>query len=491
MVKRILLSVVACFILVGSISAQQLFTRVYGGDSYDSGCEVIETDDNGFLVAGSSGSFDVGMSSQMALIKTDNLGYEQWRRAYGGQFADQARSMQVSSDDNLFIGGFTETTDKSYEVLVLKLTMDGDTIWTRQFGGAQWDFCNDLVALADGGCALLGQTYSNGAGEGDFYLLRLNSDGDTLWTRTYGGVKDESGESISLTADGGFYLTGYTESFGAGKKDVYVIKTDAVGDTVWTATAGGIENEFAYGSCTTFDNGLIAVGGSFSNSANEGDFMMYKIDASGNVVGSRIEDGSTDEYWIDVIEDDANNLITVGYVEDSEFGKEDVRIQRVTQELNFGGMAATRGSSENDRGFDIKITSDNAYILVGMTQSYLERFDDIYLLKMGFDGAVVNPELGIDQITIGDDVFDVAIGPNPFSIEAPTLFIQGYDKIVLTIKEPIIVHFFNSLGQVVFNQQVNAGETRIITENLPQGICYYQLKSGRTVLATGKAVSLR
>jgi hypothetical protein len=95
--------------------------------------------------------------------------------------------------------------------------------------------------------------------------------------------------------------------------------------------------------------------------------MMYKIDASGNVVGSRIEDGSTDEYWIDVIEDDANNLITVGYVEDSEFGKEDVRIQRVTQELNFGGMAATRGSSENDRGFDIKITSDNAYILVGMT----------------------------------------------------------------------------------------------------------------------------
>jgi len=491
MVKGILFGIAACLLTVGSTSAQQLFTRVYGGDSYDAGYEVIETNDNGFLIAGSSGSYDEGLSSQVLLMKTDDLGYEQWRKTYGGQFADQARSMQASSDGNLFIGGFTETIGASYQMLALKLTMDGDTIWTRKFGGNLWDFCNDVVALSDGGCALFGQTYSYGAGEGDFYLVRLNSDGDTLWTRTYGGAADESGESISLTADGGFYLVGHTESFGAGKKDVYVIRTDAGGDTLWTTTAGGIEDEFAYGSCTTFDDGIVAVGGSFSNSPDEGDFMMYKMDANGSVIDSRIEDGSTDEYWIDVIEDASNNLITVGYVEDSEQGKEDARIQRVTQELNFGGLGASRGSAENDRGFGIKITSDNAYIVVGMTQGFLGRFDDIYLLKMGLDGTDVDPELGINQITIGDDVFGVALGPNPFYTESPTLFIQGFDQIARSTREPISVRFYNAVGQMILEQQVTSGAEIIRAANFTSGIYSYQLVSGATVLATGKAVSLR
>jgi hypothetical protein len=225
--RRIFLGCICLFQAISQLAAQQLFTRVYGGDSYDSGYEVIETDDNGFLIAGSSGSFDFNLSSQILLMKTDDLGYVEWKRTYGGQFSDQGLSMQVSSDGNLFIGGFTETIEHSYQAVAMKLTMDGDTIWTRQFGGDLWDFCKQLVAMPDGGCTLFGQTYSYGAGEGDFYLVRLNSDGDTLWTRTYGGSSDESGESISITDDGGFYLTGHTESFGTGKKDVYVVKTDA------------------------------------------------------------------------------------------------------------------------------------------------------------------------------------------------------------------------------------------------------------------------
>jgi len=488
MIRVTFLALVVVALTVQNSGAQQLFTRVYGGDSYDSGYEVIETDDNGFLIAGSSGSFDEGLSSQILLMKTDDLGYEQWRKTYGGQFSDQARSMQVSADGNLFIGGFTETTDQSYQVLAMKLTMDGDTLWTRQFGGEQWDFCKQLVALPDGGCALFGETHSQGAGEGDFYLIRLNTNGDTLWTRTYGGSQAESGESISITDEGGFYLTGHTESFGSGKKDVYVVKTNEFGDTIWTASIGGIEDEFAFGSCSTFDGGLVAVGGSFSNSPGEGDFMMYKLDSDGNTVGSRIEDGSTDEYWLDVIEDDANNLITVGYVEDSQQGKEDVRIQRVNQELNFDGMGASRGSAENDRGHDIKITSDNAYILTGVTQGFLGRFDDVYLLKMGFDATVVNPELGVNEITIGDNVYGVAVGPNPFSNETPTLFIQGYDEIIRKVKAPLRVRFYNTVGQVVLNQPVTSGSTSIRAENFTSGIYSYQLVSGATVLATGKAV---
>ena len=84
-----------CLVLAfGQTFGQQLFQRVYGGDSYDTGKEVIQTSDDGFLVAGASGSFDEGVSGQILLFKTDDNGYVEWRKTYGGQFADQAESMQ-------------------------------------------------------------------------------------------------------------------------------------------------------------------------------------------------------------------------------------------------------------------------------------------------------------------------------------------------------------------------------------------------------------
>lgn len=324
--NSIALLVSMAVLLVVHADAQERFQRVFGGNGYDSGAEVIQKADGNYLIAGSSGSFDDGMSSQIILMEINNLGYEEWRKTYGGQFADQAESMVEDIDGNYLIAGYTETIDNSYQVYALKVTASGDTIWTRQYGGSSWDFCRQAVALSDGGFALFGQTYSSGSGSGDFYLIRIDSEGNPLWTKTYGGVGDENGHAISLTSSGGFYLTGNTESFGAGGADGYVIKTDMLGDTIWTRTFGGEKDEFCLGATTTFDDGVVAVGGSFSNSPDEGDFMMYKLSSEGDSVRARIEDGSTDEYWTDIVEHPVTNSLAVcGYVNDSGFGKTDFR----------------------------------------------------------------------------------------------------------------------------------------------------------------------
>ncbi|MCF8277695.1 MAG: T9SS type A sorting domain-containing protein [Flavobacteriales bacterium] len=489
MLRGLFLLSIYVFTGYGSVSAQVLFQRVYGGSGYDSGCEVIPTSDNGYLVAGTSGSFEEGMSSQILLIKTDLNGYVEWRKTYGGQYADVAKSMQETADGDLIIAGFQETTLNSYQFSALKLTSDGDTIWSRSYGGSQWDICNKVLALSDGGFALFGQTYSYGAGDGDFYLVRTDTDGDTLWTKTYGGAGLESGESISLTDEGGFYLTGYSESYGAGKKDAYIIKTDAVGDTIWTRTFGKGEDEYAYGSCTTNDGGVVIVGGSFSNSPDEGDFMVHKRSASGDSLRTRIEDGSTDEYWLDVMEDFSGKLLLAGYVEDSEVGKEDVRIMRIDQNLNFDGMAASRGSAENDRAFDIKETYDNAYVIVGLTNGFLNRYDDVYLFTADHQGEVGSPELGVDEIVIDGQQFDVIVAPNPISDGFSTLYITNFIGLRKLMKSELIVRFCNVHGQIVFEKRVES-DVEKLNMHIPNGIYFYQLVSGNTILATGKAVKV-
>ncbi|MFQ5868905.1 MAG: hypothetical protein ACE5JC_03275, partial [Candidatus Zixiibacteriota bacterium] len=115
----------------------------------------------------------------------------------------------------------------------------GDTLWTRAYGGSGYDRGYSVQQTSDGGYIIAGYTESFGAGDYDVYLLKTDSSGDTLWTRTYGGSDWDRGYCIQQTSDGGYIITGESWSFGAGYSDVYLLKTDSSGDTLWTRTYGG------------------------------------------------------------------------------------------------------------------------------------------------------------------------------------------------------------------------------------------------------------
>ena len=117
-----------------------------------------------------------------------------------------------------------------------------------------------MQQTTDGGYIIGGYTGSFGAGSNDFYLLRTNNTGDTLWTKTFGGTGDDGGYSVQATADGGFIVVGITSSFGAGEYDVYLIKTDTNGDTLWTKTYGDNGSEYGYSVNQTADGGYIITG---------------------------------------------------------------------------------------------------------------------------------------------------------------------------------------------------------------------------------------
>ena len=156
-----------------------------------------------------------------------------------------------------------------------------DTLWTRTYGGDSTDLGYSVLQTSDGGYIIAGSTESFGAGEFDVYLIKADANGDTIWTKTYGGTEYDFGYSIAQTFDGGYIAAGYTESYGAGLRDVYLIRTDSLGDTLWTKTFGGDSHDGGYSIQQTSDGGYVVVG------YTEVSAYLIKMDANGDTSWTR------------------------------------------------------------------------------------------------------------------------------------------------------------------------------------------------------------
>lgn len=479
-------SVLILLVAFANLSAQELFQRVYGGDGYDAGAEVIELSDGNFLIAGSSGSYEAGMSSQIMLLKANVTGHKQWTETYGGPFADRAESMVEDVDGNFLIAGYTETTESSYQGYALKVDGNGDTIWTRKYGGDAWDFFYQAVALNDGGFALFGQTYSYGAGEGDYYLVRIDAAGDTIWTRTYGGELDEEGKSISLADDGGFFLGGNTKSFGGGSSNMLVVRTDALGDTLWTDVHGGIEDDFCNAIAATADGGYVIGGGTYNQTPGKSDVWIQKEGGTQQWVATETHAGNSEVTDL-IVEPGTQNVTMAGYAAPGDFGGVDGRIVRYGADGVWNGVAKSHGSENIDKSFDIKLTADNGYVLVGTTDGFLGRFDDVWLVKTNSLGLTVGPQLGVDEINLGGQSFAVRFAPNPVA-DNSIFVIDGFEEIRNRLSGNMSITIFDALGRQLVSEKINGGVSPIDLSHLAIGVHFYQLKADDRLLATGKLI---
>ena len=216
-----------------------IWSKRYGGYLDDNGWETQQTVDGGFIIAGGTYSFGSG-SRDVYLIKTDANGDTLWTKTYGGDTLDWATSLDITSDGGFIVAGHTMSYGAGdYDIYLIRTDMNGDTLWTKTYGGPDWEYGNSVRATSDGGYIIAGLTWSYGKGNGDFYLIKTDSIGDILFARTYGGDKNEAAQSVFQTIDGGYILTGYTYSFGAGRDDVYLIRTDSFGEEMWNKTFGG------------------------------------------------------------------------------------------------------------------------------------------------------------------------------------------------------------------------------------------------------------
>jgi hypothetical protein len=161
-------------------------------------------------------------------LKTNDNGDSLWSRTFGGSQVDVGLSVCPTFDGGYILAGCTQSFGLGQDDLwLVKTDENGDSLWSRTFGGSGWDGCNSVIQTSDSAYVLAGHTTSFGAGGDDFWLVRTDAQGDSLWTRTFGGSADEQCYSVQQTSDGGCVLAGFTNSFGAGGSDFWVIKLES------------------------------------------------------------------------------------------------------------------------------------------------------------------------------------------------------------------------------------------------------------------------
>jgi hypothetical protein len=264
-------------------SADTLWTRSFGtgGSETDVLLSVEQTTDNGFLFSGYTNSFgNNNGQADMWLIKTDNNGDTLWTNTYGGLGWEQGKAIQTN-DGGYLISSVSRSFNNSGQEWLIKTNNIGDTVWTKLYGGYWEEYINETIQTIDNGFALIGQTNSFGNGGQDIWVIKTNNLGDTLWTKTYGGTNDDTAMSIKQTIDGGYIIGASTKSYGNGLTDFWLIKTDQFGDTLWTKTFGGSSDDFISDCHQTSDGGYIILGSTNSFGNGGQDIWVIKTDANG------------------------------------------------------------------------------------------------------------------------------------------------------------------------------------------------------------------
>jgi uncharacterized delta-60 repeat protein len=248
-----------------------VWQNTYGGTGWDTASSIEQTDDGGYIVAGQTDSFGAG-NYDVWVFKLDSDGNVEWEKTYGGTELDSAASIDQTLDqfqqpDGYIVAGETSSlgTD-SYDMWVLKLDTNGAIVWQKTYGGSQFnDAAGSIEQTSDGGYIVAGSTLSFGAGDWDFWLLRLDSGGDVVWEKTYGGSGWDTHPFVRETQDGGYVTSGYTKSFGvggggpwSGSGDILVLKLDANGN-IPGCSVGEISTAIVFDTTMIGQNSVAAV----------------------------------------------------------------------------------------------------------------------------------------------------------------------------------------------------------------------------------------
>ena len=383
------------------------FCKAIGGDKDDWGSSLIQTSDGGYAIAGSYSFFgykdevDEVYAGDVYLVKLDANGNLQWTKTIGGEKTDRGFSLIQTSDGGYAIAGFTNSFGAGEDdVYVVKLDANGNLQWTKTIGGPKDDYGNSLIQTADGGYAIAGSTKSFGAGGEDVYVVKLDANGNLQWTKTIGGKNQEGGASLVQTSDRGYAIAGsyglvdgdYDDDDGyvvkLGDMDVYVVKLDANGNLQWTKTIGGKDFEAGRSLIQTSDGGYAIAGFTGSFGAGGWDVYVVKLDASGNL------------QWTKTI-----------------------------------------GGPESEEGYSLIRTSDGGYAIAGYTGSFRtsrDYFLNVYVVKLNANGNLqwttttgeprIEGEMGNSLIQTSDGGYAIAGYINFFGEGEDDVYVIKLDK---------------------------------------------------------------
>ncbi len=383
---RLLLILPALFLIEQSFG-QITFQKTYGGSNVDWGNSVQITNDGGYIITGWTSSFGVGQQD-VYLIKTNANGDTLWTKTFGGANNDRGYSVQQTNDGGYIVAGYTESFGVgNLDVFLIKADSSGNILWNKTYGGANIDWAWSVQQTIDSGYIILGLTESFGSGSQDVYLINTKENGDTLWTKTFGGTNYDEGYSVYETNDRGYIIIGETQSFGVNYADVYFIKTDSLGNILWNKTYGSTNVDIGFSAQQTNDGGFI-ISGSQSTLVGNTNVYLIKTDINGDTLWTRTFGGTSSDIGWSVQQTIDGGYIVAGGTQ--SFGNSGEVFLIKTNATGYPLWAKTFGGISYEWGNNVRQTADGGFIIVGSSTSFGAGNIDVYLIKtdsMGNSGC--------------------------------------------------------------------------------------------------------
>lgn len=410
------------------------WSSIWGSNEYDYGDEVVTDNIGNVYVMGTAGNY-LAERSDITLSKIDNSGITQWNKKWGAMTYNWGRGIDIDDSGNIYIAGMIDdiATGKA-DLCFIKFDISGNMVWNKTYGGTESDYCEQITLDDYGNIYAIGSTYSYGLGECNLYLLKLNSSGDLEWYTTWGGIHNEYGEGIVLDTLGNIYIVGTHSKYQNGfYTDLLLLKFNNNGNVQWNVSWGEIDRD--YGEKVALDDfGNLYVLGNTKSYGNGGyDVCVLKFDNSGSLKWETTWGGIYDDYGMDLVFDSIGNLY-----------------------------------------------------ITGSTESYSHDYDDLIVLKYGFDSDndglsnylelnlyFTNPNISdtdYDKLSDGDEILYFFTDPNKWDTDGDGY--SDYDEIFIYGTNPN--NFYSSLTTLVMLSLL------ILVSVIPIGIfSYLELKRRR------------
>ncbi len=312
-----------------------------------------------------------------------------WQKSFGGSFSDGISKIRQTSDGNLIMAGYTYSEGEGFsDIYIVKTDTAGIQLWSKTYGSKAFDYGYDITETSDGNYLVTGYSSSPINGNKDIILLKTDYNGNLIWSKTFGGPKNDIGISVFENIPGQYVLAGTTESFGAGESDVIVILTNSSGDSVYCNVVGGKKPEWIKSYVKTSDNGFVLAGATGSFGAFNKDVYIIKFSAAGEVIFQKNYNLATLDCAYDIKIGNNGNYIIAGSFDNDGKDCMNAFLMEVDTAGTLKWNTSYGISSFYDYGSALCFPYEDGYLIAGNTKYKQGYRNDILLMKTDLKGKL-------------------------------------------------------------------------------------------------------